>query len=1709
MDTAVSENAMGDSITCNLNTFSALYANINIVVLDISDIVTTTGIGGYVVVFDPATQLPYNNGGLSSTPTCDMTTTNANDVLIGWVATNTTTVGGIPDGFTSAYSSNSGTPYIESDYAIVSSTQPTVEETWGLGSPDYWGSWCDALEINSSPTTVVQPMVCGMEDSPPYIVNATLSDSDSSLNSTSLYCDGNTNYYSVDANAMVTISLPAPNSTQEYAFNDTTDTQTFTACASDTCSPVTYYVYYLVNNTYQVTAKAASAFDVGLSVTFDDYTLDIPVCSIASTTATATNSCSGFSSYGNPVTAEQYLGNSGSHIQWQNTAGSSSTVATPTTYGNTYNVNYYKQVTNTFKVTANAQTDFDAGMSWAVTGTYLGGSSTICTISSTAATSDTCTAYSDYNSAAVIPQAASSPPSNSRWYSSAACSHTPTTGGNTYTCASYKQLYNTYQMTPSTPNTWNAGTTETVTGTLFGTGSQTVCTVTLTNGGGAASCIDYADYDTTVTLPASFILSGTIWDASGSHTFTQTTGGNTNNVNYDGPGTISITLTTANSGPSDNFTVSTTGSGCSVSPSTVASDGSSHDITTSQSCVITVTVPSDGATARYRFSDAGAAVTTWVFTATLGDSYTNTTYYQLENTYEATPLSPDTWNANGMFTVKGTFVGTSSSTICTIDVSSGGGEESCESWADYDKAVTVESPVNLSGTTWTETGGNTFTQTTGGNTNDVDYNGVSAVTFSIVLTTADSAAAGTFGVSGCSVSRDTVVSNDSAQIFTSAGSCAVTVTQPSPSGGDRYVFSDRGTAVTTWTFETCSSGECSAYENTTYYQYDITMTIHAEATTDFDSGLSVSFIGTSLGNAGATICSLSPITTGSSDDCSGYVDYHKTVTFPQYLTGSGSNIEWQNGAGDSSTCEATSGDQNCSTVDYYKQLSNTYTMTPDGPSSWTGTTTKELTGTYLGSSSTTLCTFSLTPTSGAVSCTRLADYDTQVNLVSNFPLGGALWENIPPASESFTQTTGGNTNNVNYLVYSALSITLDVQNGGPTDHTVGVSESTTCYVTPSTIDADNEPHVVNATYGCTNVEIVAPAAAGNARFLFNIDGTGSQTWVVPVCSAITCSDSHDIYYQFDVTLNAYSNVGWTGVGNFTETGDFVGNEGSTICSFLTIVYHNEESCTGWTDFNEPVLYPQYVRMNGTLWAGTLFTTGDNITSSNLYLLGQAQPTMSFDDSEDLVYTAYYFINQGAETPEIVGTYQCTGTDTGVATISGDGPWQITYKGSTVHTCTYPNPITVGQIVLSYGIIWENNTQDETETHYGCVTGDDQDCVLSSFYEPSVNMRGAEVLGCECGFQATTTGRLTYSFKIQVGGTVDLNLAVQVTTHWNITVMVLQGYAPINSFLGTDPADAASGYGCPALTISGSDEFTCPAYHEVYNYIAPGSFQLIGAGANVTRPTYTLKAALPSSGTLYNTTTFDNCSPDGNCAAVLITAYNTNTTGGFFQPTHSSSSAIDLLGMDVGQVYSYFDPIYWIGPHNGTLVYVTIESDPLNLKNVLTVNDTTYYENPDTLAVLKGSSLGLTAAATALEGNLTLLDFSHWSQGGDRTQVYDASANATLIAYYGASSALACAGTNLNSLLNNGCIWGAGFYFWFNIFGPWILAFFEFIPSLAIYVRTESPAAAVAVYVVLYIVITGGLTATVLPASLSTVAPGLLGCVIAGSIFQLLRSQKGG
>lgn len=166
-------------------------------------------------------------------------------------------------------------------------------------------------------------------------------------------------------------------------------------------------------------------------------------------------------------------------------------------------------------------------------------------------------------------------------------------------------------------------------------------------------------------------------------------------------------------------------SGCNPNPATIVNDGVSHSVFVDPSCSLTVTVPSDGANTRYRFSPLS---TTWTFSTCAAPgpcgAQTHTAYYQLQNTYQATPLAQTTWDAGlAALNVTGTLLGSSSQTVCSITLTGGGGAASSSCWADYNTAASLA--VTISGapssTQWIALGTRIFTDTTGGNTRNVNY----------------------------------------------------------------------------------------------------------------------------------------------------------------------------------------------------------------------------------------------------------------------------------------------------------------------------------------------------------------------------------------------------------------------------------------------------------------------------------------------------------------------------------------------------------------------------------------------------------------------------------------------------------------------------------------------------------------------------------------------------------------------------------------------------------------------------------------------------------------------------------------------------------------------------------------------------------------------------------------------------------------------------
>jgi hypothetical protein len=198
----------------------------------------------------------------------------------------------------------------------------------------------------------------------------------------------------------------------------------------------------------------------------------------------------------------------------------------------------YDQLLNTYQATPNAQTTWDSGLTALnVVGQVAGATGTTgCSITLTGGGgASSCNAWFDYNRAVTIGGSTiGGAPLNTQWLRSGTCSFSQTSGSNIDNCNYYKQLLNTYTATPNT--NWDSGLTIVPTGTLLGSGGSTICTLSPTGGSSsAASCTAWADYNQPVNFPAqpTGCPADHCWVATGTTSFTDTTGGNSHNVNYD------------------------------------------------------------------------------------------------------------------------------------------------------------------------------------------------------------------------------------------------------------------------------------------------------------------------------------------------------------------------------------------------------------------------------------------------------------------------------------------------------------------------------------------------------------------------------------------------------------------------------------------------------------------------------------------------------------------------------------------------------------------------------------------------------------------------------------------------------------------------------------------------------------------------------------------------------------------------------------------------------------------------------------------------------------------------------------------------------------------------------------------------------------------------------------------------------------------------
>ena len=697
--------------------------------------------------FDPNVTSPSTATGNSGTASVTVSTSTANDFLLGliavWIPNGGTTPTFSPGtGFTTIQavsSSAGGVSNVQGDsqYEVVSSSQTNLAVSGTINPADQWGMIGDAIQTGAG-TAVCQPMTITTANSAP---SATGTLTGCNVSPTTIPFDGAMHTFTASALCTITITVPTDGATTRHRFSGGT-TWTVMTCASGNCGGSSTTVYYQLGETYQATPVNPPTWDSGLTpITISGTVLGTAsstICTITLPGGGGSASCANaYSDYNLPVIGPPLtLGGSANNTQWITADPRAWTDATG---GTTHSVNYYKQLTNTYRSSPSAPPTLDGSITFTVMGTSIGiAGSSVCTISVPASPVSgpySCSGYADYNTTLNMPIISANNPANVRWQVAGTSSFTDTTGGNTHTSNYYKQLTNTYSFNPSAPTTFDGSLTFTTTGTFAGTVGSTICSVTLptTPSAGAYSCSGYSDYNTPVSLPvlSASNPSNVQWISINTRTFTDTSGGNTHTTNYNQqlqntysayantPTTFSATITFAITGTSAGISGQTI---CTIavpaSPTAGAYICSGY---ADRSTAVTLAATSgNNPDANTRWQSSGTH--TWTDT-TGGNTHTTNYYEQLQNSYQITPLAQTTWDPGLGFTISGTLLGSTGATVCTITSAGGSSTQSCNAWGDYNTSVVF--PSNPTGQTvnsrWQISGAASFTQTIGGNTNNVNY----------------------------------------------------------------------------------------------------------------------------------------------------------------------------------------------------------------------------------------------------------------------------------------------------------------------------------------------------------------------------------------------------------------------------------------------------------------------------------------------------------------------------------------------------------------------------------------------------------------------------------------------------------------------------------------------------------------------------------------------------------------------------------------------------------------------------------------------------------------------------------------------------------------------------------------------------------------------------------------------------------------------------
>jgi hypothetical protein len=306
-------------------------------------------------------------------------------------------------------------------------------------------------------------------------------------------------------------------------------------------------------------------------------------------------------------------------------------------------------------------------------------------------------------------------------------------------------------------------------------------------------------------------------------------------------------------------------------------------------------------------------------------------------------------------------------------------------------------------------------------------------------------------VSGAGASVTSVPMDGQPHTFTANPSSVITFTVPADGSNTRYRFNNAGSASTTWSYTTASSGT-DTKPNKVYYQVSNTFSVAFNGVNP-GNGDSVALTGTYVG-AASTVATLN---SGNSWSASAWSDYNVAATFPTSTTNSSSNERWSIGSTYSTSALTAGGNTYSPSTNYYHQYSLSVTASPSGALGGTFQVT------YYQFSSHYTNEAHNTGTTGWSSWADANSSQTATISSPQNPVGSYTFSSYSP-SQSVTMNQAQRIT----LVYAPPPLALDGSNSA---HTSSNSVSVTLTTTHS-------PDVIYVVVGADQGTINTPTASG-------------------------------------------------------------------------------------------------------------------------------------------------------------------------------------------------------------------------------------------------------------------------------------------------------------------------------------------------------------------------------------------------------------------------------------------------------------------------------------------------------------------------------------------------------------------------------------------------------------------------------------------------------